>query len=62
MLRALLCPSSGTRNYNVDYHICRFVSQAKPRPTANQERTDQCGNQHYSRKLLMMGIVMPETC
>jgi len=31
-------------------------------PTANQERNDQCGNQHHSRELLMMGIVMPETC
>ena len=30
--------------------------------TANQERGDQCGNQHYSCKLLMMGIVVPETC
>jgi len=30
--------------------------------TANQERNDQCGNQHYSRELVMMGIVMPETC
>jgi len=29
-------------------------------PTANQERYDQCGNQHHSRELLMMGIVMPE--
>ena len=31
-------------------------------PTANQERNDQCGNQHYSRELLMMGIVVPKTC
>jgi len=31
-------------------------------PTANQERNDQCGTQHYSRELLMMGTVMPETC
>ena len=31
-------------------------------PTANQERNDQGGNQHHSRKLLTMGIVMPETC
>jgi len=31
-------------------------------PTANQERNDQRGNQHYSRELLMMGIVVPETC
>jgi len=35
MFRALLCPSSGARDCNVDYH---------------------------SRELLMMGIVMPETC
>ena len=28
---------------------------------AKQERYDQCGNQHRSRELLMMGIVMPET-
>jgi len=31
-------------------------------PTANQERNDQYGNQHYRRELLMMGIVVPETC
>ena len=31
-------------------------------PTANQERNDQCGNQHYSRELLMMGIAVSETC
>jgi len=30
--------------------------------TANQERNDQCGNQHHSRELLIMGIVVPETC
>ena len=30
--------------------------------TANQERNDQFGKEHYSRELLMMGIVMPETC
>jgi len=31
-------------------------------PTANQERNDQCGNQKHIRELLMMGIVVPETC
>jgi len=31
-------------------------------PTANQERNDQWGNQHYSRELVMMDIVVPETC
>jgi hypothetical protein len=25
MFRTLLCPSSGVREYNVDYHIGRFV-------------------------------------
>jgi len=29
---------------------------------ANQERDDQCGKQRRSRELLMMGIVMLETC
>ena len=29
--------------------------------TANQEGNGQCGNQYYSRELLMMGIVVPET-
>jgi len=28
---------------------------------ANQERNDQCGNQHHSREFQMMGIVVPET-
>jgi len=31
-------------------------------PKANQQRNDECGNEHYSRELLMMGIVVPETC
>jgi len=30
--------------------------------TVNQDRNDQCGNQQYSRQLLMVGIVMHETC
>ena len=30
--------------------------------TENQERNDQCGNQHHSRELLVMEIVMLETC
>jgi len=74
MFRALLCPSSGARDYNVDYHIGRYVlgllqpghysSLTVPnlQPTADQEWNDQCGNQHYSRELLMMGTVVPETC
>ena len=30
--------------------------------TANQQRNDQFGNQHHSRELLMMDIVIPEIC
>jgi len=41
-----------------------YSSLAAPnlQPTANQERDDQCVNQDYSCELLMMGIVVPETC
>jgi len=31
-------------------------------PTATEEPDGPCGNQHWSLELLMMGIVMPETC
>ena len=31
-------------------------------PSIFTERYDQCGNQHYSRELLMMGLLMLETC
>ena len=31
-------------------------------PTATQEPNGPCGNQHYSRELLMMGIEVTETC
>jgi len=75
MFRALLCPSSGARHYDVDYHTGSrgVVSGLHPghyssliapnlQHTTNQERNDQCGNQHYIHKLLMMGIVIPETC
>jgi len=56
MFRALLCPSSGARDYYSS------LTARNLQPTANQELNDKCGNQHYSRELLMMGIVMPETC
>jgi len=42
----------------------RYSSLKAPnlQPTANQERNDQCDNQQHSSELLMMGIVMLETC
>ena len=39
---------------------CEFYINATP--SIFRERNDQCGIQHYSRELLMMGIVVPETC
>ena len=42
-------------------HYCSLTA-LNLQPTANQEWNDQCGNQHCSRELLMMGIVVPETC
>jgi len=43
---------------------CRYSSLPAPnlQPTVNQERNDQCGNQYHSRELLVMDIVVPETC
>ena len=31
-------------------------------PTATQERDNQYGNLRYTRELLMIGILVPETC
>ena len=75
MFRALLCLLSGTHNYNVDYNIGRFVLgllyvvvlvrlgwNSVRAAGFSQERNDQCCNQHHSRELLMIGIVVPETC
>jgi hypothetical protein len=68
MFRALLCPSSGAHDYNVDYHIGRFVlglllvPAPNLQPTASEGRNEQCGNQRYGRELLMMGRVVSEIC
>ena len=55
MFRALLCPSSEARDPS-------NLTAPKLQSTANQERNNQRGIQHYSRELLMMGVVVPETC
>jgi len=31
-------------------------------PAATREPDGLCGNQHYHRDLLMIGIMVPETC
>jgi len=68
MFRALLCPSSGAHDCSADIgyslQLGHLSSLPAPNflPTATQEPDGQCGNQHYSRELLMVGITVPETC
>ena len=67
MFRALLCFSLQPGHYSSYSYSLQpghyyNLTALNLQPTANQERNDQCGNQHYSRQLLMMGIVVPETC
>ena len=49
MFRAPLCPLSGAHDDSVGYHTGR-------------EPDGLCGNRRYRRELLMMGIMVPETC
>jgi hypothetical protein len=74
MFRALLCPSSGARDYGVVYHIVRVVLDllyvggevqlgwSSVRAAGSSTTDDQCGKQHHSQEFLMMGIIMLETC
>jgi len=48
--------------YNVQPGHYSSLPTPNFQPTATQERDDQYGNQQFSRVLLMMGIVVPETC
>ena len=38
------------------------LTEPNLQPTANQDRNNQCGIQHHSRELLMMGIVVRDIC
>ena len=49
-------------SYNLQPGHYSSLTAPNFQPTANQELNDQCGNQHYSRELLVMGIAVPETC
>ena len=76
MIRAPLCPSSGAHDDSVGYHIGCLVlecyslrsghSSILPafnfQPAATREPDALCGNQRYRRELLMMGIMVPESC
>ena len=58
MFRALLCQTC----FSLQPGHYSSLTAPNLQHTTNQERNDQRGNQHYSRVLLMMGVVEPETC
>jgi len=76
MFRAPLCPSSGAHDDSVGYHIGRLDTSCYSlrsghssilpalnlQPAATPEPDVLYGNQRYRRELLMMGIMVPETC
>jgi len=64
MFRAPLCPSSRAHDDSVGYHIGRLVLELLlvKQPAATRESDDLCGIQRYRCELLMMGIMLPETC
>jgi len=56
------CCRLEVRCYNLQPGHYSSLHAPNFQPTATQERDDQRGNEHYNRELLMMGIVVPETC
>ena len=77
MFPALLCPSSGARDYTGGYSMWHITccsatslnSDAEPtaphqttQPALNKVLCATCCNHLYSLELLMMGIIVPETC
>ena len=76
MFRKPLCPSSGAHDDSVGYHIGRLFLELLLDGSLSAGRMDEfpdrrllqpgpdslCGNQRYRRELLMLGIMLPETC
>jgi hypothetical protein len=70
MFRALLCPSSGVQYSELPHMMSstgiatwgrvELAAQLYSTPGSNTSAGHQCGS-HYT-VLLMMGILMPETC
>jgi len=57
MFRAPLCPLSGAQDDSVGY-----LHALNLQPAATREPDGLYGNRRYRRELLMMGIMVPETC
>ena len=49
------------KELHTEHTPLRTIIYIKATPSIFTERNDQCGNKHYSRELLMMGIAVPET-
>ena len=66
MFQAPLCPSSGAHDNSVGYHIGRLVLELLLDGSLSAGRMDEFPDlrllQPSVRKLLTMGIMVPETC
>ena len=63
LITTLVASFLGCCRLEIRFGLAPVVSGLQAsRAIATQERGDQCGNQHYNRELLMMSIVVPETC
>ena len=58
----LCCAREHSVQFFVQPRLYSSLTAPNLQHTANQERNDQCGSQHHSRELLIMGIVVSETC
>ena len=57
-------PLSGAHesSYSLQFGHSSILPALNLQPAATQEPDGLCGNQRYRRELLMMGIMVPETC
>ena len=68
MFRAPLCPSSGTQGVSGRKTVTAFGPDIHPsclhflQPAATREPDGLCGNQRYRSELLIIGIMVHETC
>jgi len=64
MFQALICPSSGVCDYIVEltHWLFRAIWGAGCSWHPGYYKTANVVVQQYSRKLLMMGLLMPEIC
>jgi len=62
MFRTPLCPSPGAHDEGLRSGHSSILPALNFQSAATREPDGLCGNQRYRRELLMMGIMVPETC